>query len=190
MRYPHLTSTHPKAGSQFVPFKYHKEPILYRIISTIVYTFKQWSCNEILPLDCFFLWSITSRFAVTWTCIRGVNETAEMVLTTPKGRLCRAHQQFSFCEIIDIQESFTKNLNWGFMYRYLYFSKLIEENNGSPEIRGRAKNWLIRTVYKHIQYRYTVYKKNFKTFGRFPRGALIQGGVMFTMTPSKNTNKV
>jgi hypothetical protein len=26
--------------------------------------------------------------------------------------------------------------------------------------------------------------------GRFPRGALIQGGVMFTMTPSKNTNKV
>jgi hypothetical protein len=26
--------------------------------------------------------------------------------------------------------------------------------------------------------------------GRFPRGALIQGGVMFTLTPSKNTNKV
>jgi hypothetical protein len=26
--------------------------------------------------------------------------------------------------------------------------------------------------------------------GRFPRGALIQGGVMFTMTPSKKTNKV
>jgi preprotein translocase subunit SecF len=30
----------------------------------------------------------------------------------------------------------------------------------------------------------------FLAVGRFPRGALIQGGVMFTMTPSKNINKV